>query len=142
MDHTYSHQGCDENGIGQALGHTNSYQGISPAKHRAAGEGTENEPMSVSPFIDIQKISYTYPARGKGKDEPPPALSEVNLQLAQGEYLALLGHNGSGKSTLARHCNALLVPSSGRVLVAGLDTSDKTKQRSIRDRVGMIFQNP
>jgi energy-coupling factor transport system ATP-binding protein len=98
--------------------------------------------MSVSPFIDIQKISYTYPARGKGKDEPPPALSEVNLQIAQGEYLAVLGHNGSGKSTLARHCNALLVPSSGRVLVAGLDTSDKTKQRSIRDSVGMIFQNP
>jgi len=66
----------------------------------------------------------------------------VNLQIAQGEYLAVLGHNGSGKSTLARHCNALLVPSSGRVLVAGLDTSNKTKQRSIRHSVGMIFQNP
>ncbi|GAC1350066.1 MAG: energy-coupling factor transporter ATPase [Ktedonobacteraceae bacterium] len=101
--------------------------------------------MSVSPFIDIQKISYTYPARGKGchpERSEGSALSEVNLQIAQGEYLAVLGHNGSGKSTLARHCNALLVPSSGRVLVAGLDTSDKTKQRSIRDSVGMIFQNP
>jgi energy-coupling factor transport system ATP-binding protein len=100
--------------------------------------------MSVLPLIDIQKLTYSYPARAKGKDkaQSPAALSDVSLQIAQGEYLAVLGHNGSGKSTLARHCNALLTPTSGRVLVAGLDTSDRTRQRSIRDRVGMIFQNP
>jgi len=60
----------------------------------------------------------------------------------QGEYLVLLGHNGSGKSTLARHCNALLKPGAGHVLVAGLDTSEKANQRTIRDMVGMIFQHP
>ncbi len=71
-----------------------------------------------------------------------PALQDVSLQIQQGEYLVILGHNGSGKSTLARHCNALLTPSSGHVLVAGLDTRDKPSQRAIRDKVGMIFQNP
>src|SRR6266404_6104347 len=78
------------------------------------------------------------------KREAPavPALEYVSLQVQQGEYLAILGHNGSGKSTLARHCNALLTPDSGRVLVAGLDTCDGEKQRTIRDMVGMIFQNP
>src|SRR5438046_916714 len=78
------------------------------------------------------------------KRETPsvPALQHVSLQVQQGEYLAILGHNGSGKSTLARHCNALLTPDSGRVLVAGLDTCDGEKQRTIRDMVGMIFQNP
>ncbi len=56
--------------------------------------------------------------------------------------MALLGHNGSGKSTLARHCNALLMPDRGQVLVAGMDTQVPTCQRRIRDTVGMIFQQP
>ncbi|GAC1357545.1 MAG: energy-coupling factor transporter ATPase [Ktedonobacteraceae bacterium] len=64
------------------------------------------------------------------------------MQIQQGEYIVILGHNGSGKSTLARHCNALLLPDSGRVLVAGLDTRDVAKQRAIRERVGIILQNP
>src|SRR5579859_5301717 len=100
--------------------------------------------MNSSPLIDIQQITYTYPAFNKNQDEAqlPAALSDVSLQVQPGEYLAVLGHNGSGKSTLARHCNALLIPSKGRVLVAGLDTSDKARRRSIRDSVGMIFQNP
>ncbi len=92
--------------------------------------------MITSPLIDIQEVTYTYPASNKS------ALQDVSLQVQQGEYLVVLGHNGSGKSTLARHCNALLIPDSGRVLVAGFDTSDKARQRSIRDSVGMIFQNP
>ncbi len=66
----------------------------------------------------------------------------MSLQVQKGAYLAILGHNGSGKSTLARHCNALLTPDTGRVLVAGIDTRDTEKQRAIRDMVGMIFQNP
>ena len=103
--------------------------------------------MNSSPFIDIQHVSYTYPSQARGKGEVQPiagtaALRDVSLQIRQGEYLVVLGHNGSGKSTLARHCNALLIPDSGHVLVNGLDTSDKSKQRSIRDTVGMIFQNP
>ncbi len=100
--------------------------------------------MTTSPLIDIQNISYTYPGHslGNSRTEPVPALRDVNLQVQQGEYLAILGHNGSGKSTLARHCNALIVPDRGRVLVHGLDTSDSANHRQIRDSVGMIFQNP
>lgn len=74
--------------------------------------------------------------------QPVPALSDVSLQIWSGEYVVLLGHNGSGKSTLARHCNALLLPDSGRVLVDGLDTRDGASQDIVRDRVGMILQNP
>src|SRR5437588_11548798 len=92
--------------------------------------------MTTSPLIDIQEITYTYPASNKS------ALRDVNLQVQQGEYLVVLGHNGSGKSTLARHCNALLIPDSGRVLVAGLDSGDNASRSNIRDSVGMIFQNP
>src|SRR5262245_27646691 len=95
-------------------------------------------------LIDIQQDSYTYTgsARRYAQARPVVALREVSLRIAAGEYIALLGHNGSGKSTLARLCNALLVPQSGRVLVAGLDTRLPANHRAIRDRVGMIFQHP
>lgn len=100
--------------------------------------------MKHTPLIDIQQVTYSYPAQkgSKGAAQTVPALEDVSLQIQQGEYVALLGHNGSGKSTLARQCNALLIPDSGRVLVNGFDTRDMTKQRAIRDCVGMIFQNP
>src|SRR6266566_6333709 len=100
--------------------------------------------MNHSPLIDIQHINYTYPTHTMrtGEVQSAPALKDVSLQVQQGEYLVLLGHNGSGKSTLARHCNALLTPGTGHVLVAGLDTSEKANQRTIRDMVGMIFQHP
>jgi energy-coupling factor transport system ATP-binding protein len=95
--------------------------------------------VSNIPFIDIEQVSYSYPA---STSAPVAALREVSLRIERGEYVALLGHNGSGKSTLARHCNALLVPDIGRVLVAGNDTRDQRFRREVRDRVGMIFQNP
>jgi energy-coupling factor transport system ATP-binding protein len=93
------------------------------------------------PLIDFQNVTYTYPRSG-GAGEEKPALADLNLGVRDGEYLAILGHNGSGKSTLARHCNALLMPTSGHVLVAGMDTRDPGAQRRIRDLVGMIFQQP
>ena len=95
----------------------------------------------MNPLIDIQHVTYTYGVQ-TGKDPQSAALQDMSLQVESGEYLVVLGHNGSGKSTLARHCNALLIPDSGRVLVAGLDTREQSQQRLIRDRVGMIFQNP
>src|SRR5439155_6095669 len=98
--------------------------------------------MNASPLIDIQQITYSYVVPQKGGSQAIPALRGVNLQVQQGEYLVVLGHNGSGKSTLARHCNALLLPDSGRVLVSGIDTRDTSKQRTIRESVGIIFQNP
>ncbi len=100
--------------------------------------------MSAAPLIDIQQVTYCYPAQAKQRAnaQPLPALRAISLQVQQGEYVAVLGHNGSGKSTLARHCNALLLPQSGRVLVAGLDTADRQHWRTIRDTVGIIFQDP
>jgi energy-coupling factor transport system ATP-binding protein len=100
--------------------------------------------MKHTALIDIQQVTYSYPAQkgSKGAAQTVPALEDVSLQIQQGEYVALLGHNGSGKSTLGRHCNALLIPDSGRVLVNGFDTRDMTRRRAIRDSVGMIFQNP
>lgn len=97
--------------------------------------------MSTRPLIDFQQVTYTYPHAGSGSQQRP-ALISLDLQVCEGEYLAVLGHNGSGKSTLARHCNALLTPDRGRVLVAGMDTRSTVYQRRIRDTVGMIFQQP
>jgi energy-coupling factor transport system ATP-binding protein len=97
--------------------------------------------VSTMPFIEIQHASYTYPVTGNARGQTP-ALRNVSLCIRQGEYVALLGHNGSGKSTLARHCNALLLPDTGHVIVNAMDTRDETKQRAIRECVGMIFQNP
>ncbi|MBK9710381.1 MAG: energy-coupling factor transporter ATPase [Kouleothrix sp.] len=96
--------------------------------------------MSDEPLIDFQQVTYAYPARRGGQGAL--GLRDLTLQIRRGEYLALLGHNGSGKSTLARHCNALLVPDHGRVLVAGHDTRDAARRRAVRERVGMIFHNP
>jgi energy-coupling factor transport system ATP-binding protein len=98
--------------------------------------------MQQIPLIDLQSISYSYPTTSEKDAAPAPALDEVTFQARQGEYLVLLGHNGSGKSTLARHCNALLVPTSGRALIAGLDSAEQANWRAIRETVGMIFQNP
>ncbi len=100
--------------------------------------------MSTAPLIDIQQVTYCYPAQEarRAHAQLAPALRTISLQVQQGEYVAILGHNGSGKSTLARHCNALLLPQSGRVLVTGLDTADSGHWRTIRDTVGIIFQDP
>lgn len=103
-----------------------------------------DQSISRLPLIDIQHVTYAYPAlkTTKGELQPAPALQDISLQIQEGEHVVIVGHNGSGKSTLARHCNGLLLPDSGRVLVSGLDTRDVAKQRAIRERVGIIFQNP
>ena len=98
--------------------------------------------MQQTPLIDLQSVSYTYASQSKESAHPALALNDVSLQAQQGEYLVLLGHNGSGKSTLARQCNALLIPTSGRALIAGLDSAESANWRAIRETVGMIFQNP
>ena len=92
------------------------------------------------PLIRFTDVDFTY-ARTHGGDGWA-ALKRVNLEIFEGEFVAVLGHNGSGKSTLAKHINALLTPTSGRVLVAGLDTAAEDKVWEIRQKVGMVFQNP
>lgn len=64
------------------------------------------------------------------------------MEINKGEFVAVVGHNGSGKSTLAKHLNALLVPTSGNVVVEGINTQDKEQVWEIRRHVGMVFQNP
>ena len=87
-------------------------------------------------LIEIQNVSYAY------EDAAAKALNNVSLTINDGELVAVVGHNGSGKSTLAKHLNALLLPTEGKVLVDGMDTADEADTLSIRQRVGMVFQNP
>lgn len=87
-------------------------------------------------MIEIQNVSYAY------EDAAAKALNNVSLTINDGEFVAVVGHNGSGKSTLAKHLNALLLPTEGKVLVDGMDTADEANTLSIRQRVGMVFQNP
>ena len=70
------------------------------------------------------------------------AVDNVTLDIAPGQFIAILGHNGSGKSTLAKHINAILNPTEGTLWVDGMDTSDESKLWDIRQRAGMVFQNP
>ncbi len=70
------------------------------------------------------------------------AVDEVDLDVAQGDFVAVLGHNGSGKSTLAKHINAILYPSEGTVWVDGMDTTEEKNLWEIRQNAGMVFQNP
>lgn len=92
----------------------------------------------TQPFLAAEDLAFSYSTA-----EPVVlALDGVSLQVGRGEFVAVLGMNGSGKSTLARHFNALLLPRAGRVLVDGMETSDEKHLWPIRDRVGMVFQNP
>ena len=70
------------------------------------------------------------------------AVDEVDLDVQQGDFVAILGHNGSGKSTLAKHINAILYPTEGTVWVDGMDTQDEKELWNIRQEAGMVFQNP
>ncbi len=91
-------------------------------------------------LIEIKNVEFLY----EGAEEPGGSrvLKDVSLDIKKGEFLAILGHNGSGKSTLAKHLNAILVPDKGSVLIDGLLTSDESLLYKIRQRVGMVFQNP
>ncbi len=91
-------------------------------------------------IISIENIHFEYKNEETG--EVRPVLCGVSAQIKRGEFLAVLGHNGSGKSTLAKHLNAILTPTSGKVLVDEIDTSNEENLFEIRRRVGMVFQNP
>ena len=94
----------------------------------------------MSTMIETKELRFAYPADEGG--EPVFALRGVDLAIEKGSVVVVLGHNGSGKSTLAMTFNAVLLPAGGKVYVEGMDTLDDTLLLAIRQRGGMVFQNP
>ena len=90
--------------------------------------------------ISVEHLQYSYP----GVDNTPgvAVFEDMNLQVEEGSFVAVLGGNGCGKSTLAKHFNAILLPCGGKVFVYGMDTSDEDQLIPVRRKVGMVFQNP
>jgi energy-coupling factor transporter ATPase len=95
-------------------------------------------------MIRAEHIKFDYIRRDEEKNivAVETAVNDVSFQVAPGDFVAILGHNGCGKSTLAKHINALLVPEEGTVYVDNIDTSEETMLWEVRQRVGMVFQNP
>ena len=91
-------------------------------------------------MIETSSLRFAYPADEGG--QPVFALRGVDLKIEKGSFVVVLGHNGSGKSTLAKTFNAVLLPAGGKVYVEGMDTLDESLLLAIRQRVGMVFQNP
>lgn len=95
-------------------------------------------------FIEARKLVYEYIRRDEegNVESIEAALNGVDMDVRQGEFIAVLGHNGSGKSTFARHLNVLLSPSEGSLWVDGKDAADEKNLWDIRRKAGMVFQNP
>lgn len=92
----------------------------------------------MSSFIDVKNLIYEY----KNVDSVRRAVNNLNIQIQKGQFIVVLGHNGSGKSTFAKHLNAIFSPTSGTVIIDGLDTKDDNNIFEIRQKCGMVFQNP
>ena len=94
----------------------------------------------MSTAISVEHLNYAYP----GVDDTPgvAVFKDLNLQVEEGTFVAVLGSNGCGKSTLAKHFNSILLPCGGTVSVFGLDTSNEDLLIKVRRTVGMVFQNP
>ena len=90
-------------------------------------------------MIDASKLKFAYVSEN---GDYTFALNGVDIQVAQGEFVAILGRNGSGKSTFAKLVNALNLPTEGTMVVAGMDTTDEANLLDIRKTAGMVFQNP
>ena len=93
----------------------------------------------MSALIKIESLSHIYHIN---TPDEFIALEDINLTINQGEFIAIIGTNGSGKSTLAKHLNALLKPTSGRCIVDNIDTQNDVDLWKIRQKIGMVFQNP
>jgi energy-coupling factor transport system ATP-binding protein len=90
-------------------------------------------------LIEFKNVTHFYNTE---QNEKIASLSEINLKIHKGDFVAIIGANGSGKSTLVKHINGLLLPSKGEVLVENLNTRDMEEVWNIRKQVGMVFQNP
>ncbi len=91
-------------------------------------------------FISVQNVTFKYDSQDE--TEGKLVLNDISFEVEKGAFVALLGHNGSGKSTVAKHLNAMLTPTSGKVYIDGMDTSDDKLTYDIRRRVGLVLQNP
>ena len=98
----------------------------------------------MSEMLRSENLEFTYTVEGEDGNtlDEMYALQGVNISVQPGEFIVILGHNGSGKSTFARHINALLQPSGGTLWVQGMNTQEEDKVWLIRQKAGMIFQNP
>ena len=90
-------------------------------------------------MISIKNLSFKYDYEDENAIQ---ILKDIDLEINEGEFVALLGHNGSGKSTLAKLINGLLIPGQGDVLVDGMNTKNEEEIWDIRRTAGMVFQNP
>jgi energy-coupling factor transporter ATPase len=95
-------------------------------------------------IIKASRLIFDYIRRDEDQniEEVNRAIDDVDLDIREGDFVAILGHNGSGKSTFAKHINGLLVPTEGTVLVSDMDTKDDAHIWDIREKAGMVFQNP
>lgn len=99
-------------------------------------DGYMAERLNMENFAKAEKLVFRY------GEEESPVLDNIDLVFKEGEFTAILGHNGCGKSTFAKHLNAILLPSGGRVYIDGIDTKDESRIFDVRQKVGMVFQNP
>ena len=93
-------------------------------------------------IITYKELHFHYNNDYDDKQPVKEVLKGLNIDIKKGEFVAVLGHNGSGKSTFAKHLNGILLPCSGKVYVAGIDTSDDERLFELRQHAGMVFQNP
>lgn len=95
-------------------------------------------------IIKARKLKYDYLKYDENgqASESQAAVEDVDLDILPGQFISILGHNGSGKSTLAKHMNALLIPTEGTIWVDGMDTAMEPELWKIRQKAGMVFQNP
>lgn len=95
----------------------------------------------MSSYIEFDGVTFGY-AEESGEAVKENVIENMSLKIEKGDFVAVLGHNGCGKSTLAKLCNAIVLPQKGKVFVDGIDTADEDRLYDIRQRVGMVFQNP
>lgn len=93
-------------------------------------------------MIEIKGLHFRYESENGDTQPKEDVLKGIDLNIGRGEFVAVLGHNGCGKSTLAKHINAILLPTEGTVTVDGIDTKDDSRLFDLRQRAGMVFQNP
>ena len=89
-------------------------------------------------IIEVNNVSFEYIT----DENTLKAIDNLDLQVKEGEFVAIIGHNGSGKSTLSKNLNAILFPTEGNILINKMDTREEDKLWDLRQTAGMVFQNP